>query len=117
MDIKIKMLYGTGEDDVISQYVSFTRVFDEQRRRYGSTRKAVLETIRICKDQNLLKEYLEEHDLCQVFVENLVCSFGPFAEGKFCMDRCSTRKGGKTMAIVREIVRIEYDRITSVSAY
>ena len=92
LDIKIKMLYGTGEDDVISQYVSFTRVFDEQRRRYGSTRKAVLETIRICKDQNLLKEYLEEHDLCQVFVENLVCSFGPFAEGKFCMDRSSIRR-------------------------
>lgn len=92
LDIKIKMLYGIGEDDVISQYISFTRVFDEQRRRYGSTRKAVLETIRICKDQNLLKEYLEEHDLCQVFVENLVCSFGPFAEGKFCMDRSSIRR-------------------------
>ena len=92
MDIKIKMLYGTGEDDVISQYISFTRVFDEQRRRYGSTRKAGLEKIRICKDQNLLKEYLEEHDLCQVFVENLVCSFGPFAEGKFCMDRSSIRR-------------------------
>ena len=55
--------------------------------------------------------------LCQVFNENLTCSIGSFAEGKFCMDRCSTRKGGKTMAIVREIVRIEYDRITSVSAY
>ena len=63
MDIKIKMLYGTGEDDVISQYISFTRVFDEQRKTYGPTRKAVLETIRICKDQNLLKEYLEEHEM------------------------------------------------------
>ena len=63
LDIKIKMLYGTGEDDVISQYVSFTRVFDEQRKTYGPTRKAVLETIRICKDQNLLKEYLEEHEM------------------------------------------------------
>ena len=63
LDIKIRMLYGTGEDDVISQYVSFTRVFDEQRKTYGPTRKAVLETIRICKDQNLLKEYLEEHEM------------------------------------------------------
>lgn len=63
LDIKIKMLYGTGEDDVISQYISFTRVFDEQRKTYGPTRKAVLETIRICKDQNLLKEYLEEHEM------------------------------------------------------
>ena len=63
MDIKIKMLYGTGEDDVISPYISFTRVFDEQRKTYGPTRKAVLETIRICKDQNLLKEYLEEHEM------------------------------------------------------
>ena len=48
---------------MISQYVAFTRVFDEQRKTYGPTRKAVLETIQICKDQNLLKKYLEEHEM------------------------------------------------------
>ena len=52
------MLYGEGKDDIISQYVDFTKVYNEQVKLHGKTREAVLETIRICKDRNLLKEYL-----------------------------------------------------------
>ena len=33
--------------------------------------------------------------MCQVFYENLTCSVGPFAGGKFCMDRCSKREREK----------------------
>ena len=35
-------------------------IHDEQVRLYGSTREAVQETIRICQDKNVLKDYLEE---------------------------------------------------------
>ena len=56
------MLYGTDGDDVISQYVTFTKVYDEQRKLYGRTLKAIQETIRICKDKNVLKEYLESRE-------------------------------------------------------
>lgn len=59
---KIKVLYGSDKDDIISQYVTFTKVYDEQRKLHGRTRKAVTETIRICKDKNVLKEYLEERE-------------------------------------------------------
>ncbi len=52
------MLYGEGKDDIISQYVDFTKVYNEQVKLHGKTREAVLETIRICKDRNVLKEYL-----------------------------------------------------------
>ena len=38
--------------------IIFTRVFDRQVRLYGRTRKAVEETLRICKDQDVLKAYL-----------------------------------------------------------
>ena len=38
------------------------KVYDEQRRLYGRTREAILETIRICKDKNVLKEYLESRE-------------------------------------------------------
>lgn len=62
LDAKIKVLYGSDKDDIISQYVSFTKVYDEQRKLHGRTRKAVTETIRICKDTNVLKEYLEERE-------------------------------------------------------
>ncbi len=36
---------------------------DEQRKLHGRTRKAVTETIRICKDKNVLREYLEEREM------------------------------------------------------
>ena len=62
LDAKIKVLYGSGQGDIISQYVTFTKVYDEQRKLHGRTRKEVTETIRICKDKNVLKEYLEERE-------------------------------------------------------
>ena len=62
LNANVKVLYGSDEGDIISQYVTFTKVYDEQRKLYGRTRKAVTETIRICKDKNVLKEYLEERE-------------------------------------------------------
>lgn len=62
LDAKIKVLYGSDKDDIISQYVSFPKVYDEQRKLHGRTWKAVTETIRICKDKNVLREYLEERE-------------------------------------------------------
>lgn len=38
--------------------MSFTKVFDEQVKKYGLTVQAVREAIRICKDRDVLKEYL-----------------------------------------------------------
>jgi hypothetical protein len=59
LDIEAKVIYESDDDSIINQYIKFTKVYDEQRRIYGRKREAVLETIRICKDRNLLKEYLE----------------------------------------------------------
>lgn len=58
LEVSVRVLYGEGKDDIISQYVDFTKVYNEQVKLHGKTREAVLETIRICKDRNLLKEYL-----------------------------------------------------------
>lgn len=62
LEVKVKMLYGDGEDDIISQYVAFTKVYREQARLHGRTREAVLETIRICKDKGVLREYLSSRE-------------------------------------------------------
>ena len=62
LDVKVKMIYGDKKDDIIGQYVLFTKVYDEQRRLYGRTRKAIEETIRLCKERNVLKEYLESRE-------------------------------------------------------
>lgn len=68
VDVKVKMIYDgtvseeTGEGDIINQYVIFTKVCNEQVKLYGRTKKAILETIRICKDRNVLREYLESKE-------------------------------------------------------
>lgn len=62
LDLKVKMIYDGREGDIISQYVAFTKVCNEQVKAYGRTRKAIRETIRICKDKNILKEYLESKE-------------------------------------------------------
>lgn len=56
------MIYDGKDNDIISQYVVFTNVYDEQVRSYGRTREAVTNTINICKDRDVLKEYLESKE-------------------------------------------------------
>lgn len=48
--------------DIINQYVTFTKIFDEQVKKHGLVEEAVRETIRICRDRNVLKKYLESRD-------------------------------------------------------
>ena len=62
LDVKVKMIYDGKDGDIINQYVKFTKVCNEQVSLYGRTRKAIKETIRICKDKNVLKEYLESRE-------------------------------------------------------
>ena len=63
IDLKVKIIYDSEQGDIINQYVNFCRVFDEQVGLYGRTEKAVNETIRICKDKNVLKEYLQREEI------------------------------------------------------
>ena len=62
LDIRVKMLYGDGEEDIISQYVNFTKIYQEQSGLHGRTKEAVRETIRICKDRDVLREYLSSRE-------------------------------------------------------
>lgn len=62
IDAEVKVLYQENEKDIIGQYIIFSRVYHEQRMLYGNTRQTVTETIRICKDRNILKEYLESRE-------------------------------------------------------
>ena len=62
IEIKAKVIYGNNKKhDVISQYIAYCRVLDMQVRKYGRTKKAIEETIGICSDKDILREYLEAH--------------------------------------------------------
>ena len=62
IDAKVKMIYLQDSDDIIDQYIGFCRVCNEQVALNGRTLKAVKEIIRICRNRNLLKEYLSERE-------------------------------------------------------
>ena len=62
LEVKVRVLTDGNENDIVYQYVAFTKVYDEQVRIHGRTKKAVEETIRICKDRNILKRYLTDHE-------------------------------------------------------
>lgn len=58
VEVKVKVICGGQENNIIGQYITFTQVYQEQMKQYGRTRKAVTETLRICKDRNVLREFL-----------------------------------------------------------
>ena len=60
LDVRAKVLYDGVRDDIIHQYVAFVHILTEQARLHGRTEKALEETIRICKDKNILQAYLEQ---------------------------------------------------------
>ncbi len=62
VDAEVKVLYQEDESNIIGQYIIFCKVYNEQRKKHGQTKEAVTETIRICKDRNVLKEYLESKE-------------------------------------------------------
>ncbi len=62
VEVKVNVIFDGQKGDIINQFVEFTRVYNEQVKIYGRTRKAVIETIRICRDKNILKDYLAERE-------------------------------------------------------
>lgn len=62
VEVTVKMIYDGKKGDIVNQYVTFTKVIDEQIKLYGRTKKAVQQAIQICKDSDVLKEYLESRE-------------------------------------------------------
>ena len=62
IEVKAKVIYESDSEDIINQYIIFCKIFNEQTKLHGMTRKAVAETIRICKDRNVLREYLLDRE-------------------------------------------------------
>ena len=62
IDAKVKVIYLRNSNDIINQYIGFCRVFNEQVALYGRTLKAAKEIVRICRDMDLLSDYLGERE-------------------------------------------------------
>lgn len=62
LDLTARVISMEGTEDIIGQYIIYAHVFDQQITKYGYVRRAVEETIRICKDRGALKAYLTSHE-------------------------------------------------------
>ncbi len=62
VEVKVKVIFDGEKGDIINQFVMFTRIYNEQVRLHGRTRNAVTETIRICTDRDVLKDYLMKRE-------------------------------------------------------
>ena len=63
IDAKVKMIYLDDSDSIINQYIKFCLVLDDQIKLYGRSIKAIEETIRICKEADILAEYLKSREV------------------------------------------------------
>ena len=63
IEIKAKVIYESDKNNIINEYIVFCKVFNEQIKEHGMTKQAVTETIRICKDRNILKQYLSSKEV------------------------------------------------------
>ena len=63
VDAKVKVIYDGQPGDIINQYVTFTRIANDQMKKYGRTQKAAEETIRICINEDVLADYLKEKEV------------------------------------------------------
>lgn len=57
VEVTVNVLRG-GDDSILGQYVEFCQIADQQRKRYGRTREAIKETIRICQEREVLIPFL-----------------------------------------------------------
>ena len=60
LDLTIKVIVHNEEKNIVQEYISFCRIFNEQVKLYGYTVKAIEETIQICLKENILLDYLSE---------------------------------------------------------
>ncbi len=63
LEIKARVIYESDRHNIINEYIVFCRVFNEQIKEHGMTKQAVTETIRICRDRNILKSYLSSKEV------------------------------------------------------
>ena len=62
VDATVKVISDANPDDIVGQYIIFSKIITEQVHVYGPTREAVEAALRICRDQDVLQEYLRAHE-------------------------------------------------------
>ncbi len=62
IEVRVNVIVEGQENDIVSQYIIFCKVVDGLVREKGRSTTTMREAIQICKDRNVLREYLESHE-------------------------------------------------------
>ena len=62
IDVKVKVIQENDSSGIAYEYIVFSKIYEDQKRLHGRTREAITETIRICKNRDILKEYLASRE-------------------------------------------------------
>ncbi len=68
VEVRAKVIRDSHQGDILNQYIAFSRVFDKQVKLHELTRDAVEETLRICRDENILREYLRNEEVEDIMI-------------------------------------------------
>lgn len=70
LELEIKVFRSSGTKDILEQYVRFSKIADENRKKYGMTEKAIEETLRQCREEGILMPFLAAHEkeVCDIMV-------------------------------------------------
>ncbi len=66
VDVEVKVIYESAKGDILSQYIEFSKIFTEQYKLYGKTQKTIDETLRICRERNILNDYLKKEGVSTI---------------------------------------------------
>ncbi|MCD8131772.1 MAG: hypothetical protein LUE16_10965 [Lachnospiraceae bacterium] len=111
LEVRVKVLTDRSGNGIVSQYICFTKVVNEQFRRLGRTREAVAEAIQICRERNILKEYLESR---QKEVEDIM--FTLFDQEEVLRDFIASERREQAEETTREVT-IEVTREAARAFY
>ena len=111
LDLKIKVIQQTDSTDILNQYILFSKIYNEQRRLHGRSKETILKTISICKDRNILKEYLESREKEVVDIMMTLFDEQEIAEMHDNSIRAESEEKGK----IDTLVSLVKDSILSIS--
>ena len=63
LDLVVNLIDASNSSGILSEYICFCRIYTDMVKKHGYTVEAVKETIRICKNNNYLKDYLESREV------------------------------------------------------
>ena len=66
-EVEAKVIFDSQTGDILNQFITFSKVFDSQRKLYpDDVRYAVRETIRLCREKDVLAAYLKKEEAAAV---------------------------------------------------